>query len=35
LDKLPPAVQEYWKTSFGAEPAVEKKEGMKDHDHDH
>jgi mono/diheme cytochrome c family protein len=35
LDKLPPAVQEYWKTSFGVEPSVEKKEGMKDHQHDH
>ena len=33
LDKLPPAVQEYWKTNFGVEPGVEKKEGMKDHDH--
>ena len=37
LDKLPPAVQEYWKTSFGVAPASggEKKqgEGMK-HDHD-
>ena len=32
LDKLPPAVQEYWKTNFGVEPGVEKKEGMKDHD---
>jgi hypothetical protein len=29
LNKLPPAVQEYWKTSFGAAPASgdEKKEG--------
>ena len=28
LDKLPPAVQDYWKTSFGAAPAAadEKKE---------
>ena len=33
LDKLPPAVQEYWKTSFGVEPDVEKKEGMHDRDH--
>jgi mono/diheme cytochrome c family protein len=39
LDKLPPAVQDYWKTSFGAAPASndEKKEEMKDdgmkHDH--
>jgi mono/diheme cytochrome c family protein len=27
LDKLPPGVQEYWKTSFGAAPVEEKKEG--------
>ncbi len=39
LDKLPPTVQEYWKTSFGAAPATgdEKKDEMKDdgmkHDH--
>ena len=35
LDKLPPAVQEYWKTSFSsAPPAVdEKKEGKEMHDH--
>jgi mono/diheme cytochrome c family protein len=35
LDKLPPAVQEYWKTSFGASPtpADEKKEGGGMHDH--
>ena len=39
LDKLPPAVQDYWKTSFGAEPAAEenkpdeKKEGKEKHDH--
>ncbi len=35
MDKLPPAVQEYWKTSFGTGPAPEKKEPMKDADHDH
>jgi mono/diheme cytochrome c family protein len=39
LDKLPPNVQEYWKTSFGALPAAddekkdEKKEGAEKHDH--
>ena len=39
LDKLPPGVQEYWKTSFGAAPAKgdEKKDEKKDsgmkHDH--
>ena len=25
LDKLPPAVQDYWKTSFGVAPAAEEK----------
>jgi hypothetical protein len=35
LDKLPPAVQEYWKTNFNVEPAVEKKEPMKKTDPDH
>ena len=34
LDKLPPAVQEYWKTNFGVEPGIEKKEPMKKADHD-
>lgn len=36
LEKLPPAVQEYWKTSFGVSaPATdEKKEGGEKHDHD-
>jgi mono/diheme cytochrome c family protein len=31
MDKLPPAVQEYWKTTFGAAPAAadEKKDGDK------
>ena len=35
LDKLPPAVQDYWKTSFGVAPATgdEKKEGEEKHDH--
>ncbi len=35
LDKLPPTVQEYWKTSFGVGPAAgdEKKEGEEKHDH--
>lgn len=35
MDKLPPSVQEYWKTSFGTSPEPEKKEPMKDADHDH
>jgi hypothetical protein len=35
MDKLPPAVQEYWKTSFGAAPEPEKKESMKDMSHEH
>jgi hypothetical protein len=35
LDKLPPAVQEYWKTNFNVEPAIEKKEPMKERDHTH
>jgi hypothetical protein len=39
MDKLPPAVQEYWKTSFNAAPAAEeskpddKKEGKEKHAH--
>ena len=35
LDKLPPAVQDYWKTSFGVAPisSDEKKEGEEKHDH--
>jgi len=35
LDKLPPNVQEYWKTSFGVAPAAgdEKKESEPKHDH--
>lgn len=35
MEKLPPAVQEYWKTSFGAAPEPEQKEPMKDADHHH
>jgi mono/diheme cytochrome c family protein len=35
LDKLPPAVQEYWKMNFNVEPGVEKKEPMKERDQDH
>jgi mono/diheme cytochrome c family protein len=40
IDKLPPAVQDYWKTSFGAAPAeeskdTEKKEGKDKDKHDH
>ena len=35
LDKLPPTVQEYWKTNFNVAPAAgdEKKEGEEKHDH--
>lgn len=39
LDKLPPAVQDYWKTNFGAPPASEennpdeKKQGKEEHVH--
>jgi|SRR5580698_2384113 mono/diheme cytochrome c family protein len=38
LDKLPPTVQEYWKTNFNAAPPSgddDKKEGDKKEDHDH
>ena len=35
MEKLPPAVQEYWKTNFGAGSAPEKNEPMKETDHDH
>jgi len=35
MDKLPPAVQDYWKTSFGTSPTPEQKEPMKEADHDH
>jgi mono/diheme cytochrome c family protein len=34
MDKLPPAVQEYWKTSFGVAPVVEQnKDDKEKHDH--
>ncbi len=35
LDKLPPGVQDYWKTNFNVAPPVEdeKKEGSEKHDH--
>ena len=38
MDKLPPAVQDYWKTAYGAGPSDEKKddekkEGEGKHDH--
>jgi mono/diheme cytochrome c family protein len=35
LDKLPPAVQDYWKANFNAAPSTpdEKKEGGEKHDH--
>jgi mono/diheme cytochrome c family protein len=32
LDKLPPPVQQYYKTTFGVEPGPEKKEEMKERD---
>jgi mono/diheme cytochrome c family protein len=37
LDKLPPAVQDYWKTSFGVAPTAseEKKEGKEEEKRDH
>ena len=36
MDKLPPAVQDYWKTSFGAAPTEEKPDEKKEKDkHDH
>jgi len=35
MDKLPPAVQDYWKTSFGTGPEPEKKESTKGTDHEH
>ena len=35
IDKLPPAVQEYWKTSFGVSPAPDDKEPSKEAGHDH
>lgn len=35
MDKLPPAVQDYWKTSYGTGPEPEKKEPMKGAEHGH
>ena len=35
MDKLPPTVQQYWKTSFGTSPEPEKKEPMKQMEHEH
>jgi thiosulfate dehydrogenase len=36
MDKLPPAVQEYWKTSFNAAPAEgDEKDDKEKHDHHH
>lgn len=35
MDKLPPTVQDYLKTSFGAAPEPEKKEPAKEAGHDH
>lgn len=35
MDKLPPAAQQYWQTSFGTTPEPEKKEPMKKADHEH
>ena len=35
LDKLPPAAQQYWQTSFGTVPAPEKKEDTKESGHPH
>jgi mono/diheme cytochrome c family protein len=37
MDKLPPAVQEYWKTSFGVAPAADEKkdDDKKEEKHDH
>ena len=35
MDKLPPNVQQYWKTSFGTSPEPEKKESMKEMEHEH
>jgi mono/diheme cytochrome c family protein len=34
MDKLPPAAQEYWKTSFATTPEPEKKETMKEMQHE-
>jgi thiosulfate dehydrogenase len=35
MDKLPPTVQEYWKTNFNTAPPEEKKEPEGKHEHDH
>src|SRR5215471_16326449 len=35
MDKLPPAVQQYWKSNFNAAPPEEKKEPEGKHEHDH
>jgi hypothetical protein len=35
LDKLPPAVQEYWKTNFGVPPAANDKQDENKADHKH
>jgi len=35
MDKLPPTAQQYWKTSFNTAPEPEKKESMKEMEHDH
>jgi mono/diheme cytochrome c family protein len=34
MEKLPPAVQDYWKTTFGVAPGAESKEGMGMKSHD-
>jgi mono/diheme cytochrome c family protein len=33
MDKLPPAVQEFWKTSYGVAPGAGKTDEKKEHDH--
>ena len=33
MDKLPPAVQEFWKTSYGVAPGPEQNDEKKEHDH--
>jgi hypothetical protein len=33
LDKLPPAVQEYYKTAFGITPSGDEKKEGDEHDH--
>ena len=34
MDKLPPAVQDFWKTSYGVDPGAGEKDEKKEHDHD-